>query len=176
MKINKLILALLVAILTSSPAYASIINVNDLLNDSNAVRAANGVAPLQIDNRLNNSASLKAQDMFANNYWANVSPNGTQPWYWFTQAGYPYHSAGENLARGFSTSQEVINGWMNSPTHRANLLSPNFYDVGFAVVNGTLQGRQTILVVAHYGQYPGETLTPVNTPVIVPGIPNVGKE
>jgi hypothetical protein len=89
--------------------------------------------------------------MFAENYWAHVSPSGLQPWHWFNQAGYPYTYAGENLAKDFDTSAGVMQGWMNSPGHKANVLNTNYTDVGFAVQNGTLVGGDTTLVVAHYG-------------------------
>ena len=133
-------------------AYASNITPGDLLTQTNQQRAANGVAPLHMDARLNSSAHAKADNMFAENYWAHVSPSGIQPWYWFTQAGYTYQYAGENLAKDFDTTSGVMDGWMNSPGHRANILNPNYTDVGFAVENGTLVGGQTTLVVAHYGQ------------------------
>jgi len=156
-------------------AYASNINAADLLAATNAARAANGIAALKVDSRLNQSATLKALDMFSKDYWAHTSPDGISPWYWFTQAGYSYRFAGENLAKDFDTSQGVVDGWMNSSSHRANLLSPNFVDVGFAVVNGTLQGGQTTLVVAHYGTpvgYSNATPTPVpTTPVPATPVP-----
>jgi hypothetical protein len=134
-------------------AYASgSITPVGLLTQTNQQRAANGLAALRLDARLNNSATMKAQNMFAEDYWAHVSPSGIQPWYWFTQAGYTYRYAGENLAKDFDTTSGVMAGWMASAGHRANILNANYTDVGFAVMNGTLVGGQTTLVVAHYGQ------------------------
>jgi hypothetical protein len=131
-----------------------------------------------LDARLNQSATLKAQNMFAENYWAHVSPSGIQPWYWFTQAGYSYSYAGENLAKDFDTTSGTIQGWMNSPGHRANILNPNYTDVGFAVENGTLVGGQTTLVVAHYGSVAGMSVgatvaapTPKPIPRVVAAVP-----
>ena len=132
-------------------AYATDINTSELFTLTNQERADNGLPALHLDNRLNTSATLKANDMFANNYWAHVSPSGVQPWYWFGQAGYSYSYAGENLAKDFDTSSGVMDGWMNSPGHRANILNPNYTDIGFAVENGTLVGGQTTLVVQHFG-------------------------
>ncbi|MDB5178498.1 MAG: hypothetical protein JWN01_441 [Patescibacteria group bacterium] len=140
-------------------AYASDITPVDLLNQTNAERAAAGLPALRLDSRLNQSASLKAGNMFAEDYWAHVSPSGIQPWYWFNQAGYPYKYAGENLAKDFDTSAGATQGWMNSPGHRANILNANYTDVGFAVQNGTLVGGQTTLVVAHYGSTGANTVT-----------------
>lgn len=133
-------------------AYATEMSHSGLLASTNNARAANGLAPLSLNSQLNNSAQAKAQDMANKNYWAHVSPDGTQPWYFFDQAGYAYIRAGENLAYGFMTSQGAVDGWMNSATHRANILG-DYYDVGFGIVNAPdyqSNGQQTI-VVAHYG-------------------------
>ncbi|HUD11142.1 MAG TPA: CAP domain-containing protein [Candidatus Saccharimonadia bacterium] len=131
--------------------YATDITSLELLAQTNQQRADNGLAPLKLNAELDDSASMKAADMFAEDYWAHVSPSGIQPWYWFTKAGYSYSYAGENLAKDFATTSGVMTGWMNSPGHRANILNPHYVDVGFAVENGTLVGGQTTLVVAHYG-------------------------
>jgi hypothetical protein len=148
-------------------AYATgSITPSELLTLTNQERATNGLPALHMDSRLNASAQAKAQNMFAENYWAHVSPSGIQPWYWFTQAGYNYQYAGENLAKDFDTSAGAMAGWINSPGHLANILNPNYVDVGFAVVNGTLVGGQTTLVVAHYGKTVASA-----APVAVPAKP-----
>lgn len=133
-------------------AYASEMSLGGLLSSTNAARAANGLGSLRNSSQLNNSAQMKAQDMANKDYWAHVAPDGTQPWYFFQAAGYGYSRAGENLAFGFMTSQSTVDGWMNSASHRANILG-DFVDVGFGVVNTPNyqgSGMQTI-VVAHYG-------------------------
>jgi hypothetical protein len=156
-------------------AYATDITPVDLFNQTNQQRIANGLPALHLDSRLNQSASLKAADMFQYDYWAHVNPtNGTQPWYWFQQAGYSYQYAGENLAKDFDTTAGVMQGWMNSPGHRANILNANYTDVGFAVQNGNLTHGDgtpgdgpTTLVVAHYGSTAGAAIaaaTPAATP------------
>ncbi len=144
-------------------AYASNITPSDVFNLTNQQRAAAGLPPLRMDARLNQSASLKAQNMLQEDYWAHVSPGGTQPWHWFATAGYSYRYAGENLAKDFDTSSGAVDGWMNSAGHRANLLGNNYTSVGFAVINGTLQGTETTLVVAHYGA-PYAAPAPTSTP------------
>ena len=96
--------------------------------------------------------------MLSENYWAHNSPEGTTPWVFIKNAGYTYIYAGENLARGFDSSQEVVSAWMASPEHRANLLSGNYKDVGFAVVSGKLTGEDTVLVVEELGSKEGEIL------------------
>lgn len=154
-------------------AYAQDITPVALLDLTNQERVAAGLAPLKLDARLNQSASLKAGNMFAENYWAHVSPSGKQPWYWFAQAGYTYTNAGENLAMDFDTSSGTVQGWMNSPGHRANILNPAYKDVGFAVQNGTLTGEQTTLVVAHYGAT--ATSAPANATVSARSLPATPK-
>lgn len=143
-------------------AYATSMSIADLFSNANASRAANGLAPLSLNAQLNSSAQMKANDMIQQNYWSHVSPTGVQPWYWFNQAGYSYSAAGENLAYGFNTGAEVNVAWMNSPSHKANILG-DFSEVGFGIANGpSYQGGANTVVVAHYGKPP--TPTPAATP------------
>jgi hypothetical protein len=152
----------------------------ELFQLTNQERVAYGVPPLQLNAALNKSAQLKAQNMFDGDYWNHESPACIQPWYWFTLSGYNYTYAGENLAKDFDTSAGVMQGWMNSPGHKANILDPNYTDVGFAVENGVLpigpavtppctpegaqDNGQTTLVVAHYGATANSTVA-ASTPV-----------
>jgi len=131
--------------------YASAISAGEVVNLTNQERVAAGLGALATSSALNVAAANKAADMFANDYWAHVSPSGVQPWYWIEQAGYSYAYAGENLAKDFNTSAGVVAGWMGSAGHRNNILSVNYQHIGVAAVNGTLQGSQTTLVVAMYG-------------------------
>lgn len=131
-------------------AYADI-STQELLNFTNQKRAENNLGLLSNDPQLAEAANKKADDMFAKNYWAHNAPDGTTPWVFIKQSGYSYVYAGENLARGFSSANDVVNAWMASPNHRANILSSNFKDVGFAVKSGTLNGEQTFLVVQEFG-------------------------
>ena len=106
---------------------------------------------LSLNPELSAAALQKANDMLAKNYWAHNAPDGRTPWEFIKESGYVYVYAGENLARGFTTSTDVTTAWMNSPSHKANLLSSNYTDVGFAVVTGTLDGEETVLVVQEFG-------------------------
>jgi hypothetical protein len=130
---------------------ATNMSVQDLLRETNLKRALNGVAPLKLNSELSQAADMKAKDMFAKNYWAHISPDGTTPWVFIKDSGYQYLYAGENLARGYNSSADVVNAWMNSPTHRENLLSPHYTDIGFAVQSGLLTGSDTVLVVQEFG-------------------------
>lgn len=154
-------------------AYATNVSQYGLLSATNKARAANGLAGLALNSKLNNSAQSKAQDMINNNYWAHVSPSGVTPWYWFKAAGYRYIKAGENLAYGFDNSQQINDAWMNSSGHRANILG-DYKDVGFGIANGSnYQGGQYTVVAAHYGKpyvayVPPKTTTPKATPKPAP--------
>lgn len=142
--------------------YATDIHVEQLLADTNAKRQEAGLAPLQLNAELSQAAAAKASDMFAKGYWAHQSPDGKSPWDFIVGAGYHYTVAGENLAKNFNDSIGVVNAWMNSPSHRENILKPSYHDIGFAVVNGVLAGEETTLVVQMFGTQPGA----------IAGIPN----
>jgi len=130
---------------------ASDIQTASLLADTNAEREKAGLGELEINAQLSDAAYLKAQNMFAEQYWAHVSPSGTQPWKWFGDVGYNYSFAGENLAKNYPTSDATVDAWMNSPTHRENVLKKEYQDVGFAVMDGQMNGEPITLVVALYG-------------------------
>jgi len=131
--------------------FASNISPDRIVELTNQKRAEQGLSPLVINGQLNEAAQRKGGDMFAFNYWSHVSPSGRDPWSFFQEAGYRYLYAGENLARDFMDSQAVIEAWMNSSSHKDNLLNRNYQEIGVAVVNGTLNGVETTLVVQLFG-------------------------
>lgn len=128
------------------------ISVSGLLADTNNERKQAGLASLTLNEQLNQAAFLKAKDMFAYNYWAHVSPTGVSPWKWLASVNYNYDVAGENLAKNYTNADATVAAWMASPTHRANILGDKYKDVGFAVVEDVLNGRETTIVVAFYGR------------------------
>lgn len=132
--------------------FATDISVNKLYQLTNQQRESNGLSDLSYNEKLANAAAQKAQDMFNQNYWAHYGPNGTTPWDLILKSDYQYEFAGENLAKNFLFSQGVMDAWMNSPTHKENILRKDYSEVGFAVVNGTLNGEQTTLVVQMLGK------------------------
>jgi len=158
--------------------YATDIHVEQLLASTNAKRAEAGLAPLALNDKLSVAAANKATDMFAKNYWAHNSPTGATPWEFISGAGYRYNVAGENLAKNFSTSTVVVDAWMASATHRANIVKPGYKEVGFAVVNGILNGEETTLVVQMFGASaaapvavapsPARPALPAGRPVVIP--------
>jgi len=107
---------------------------------------------------LANAARQKGLDMLDKNYWAHVSPDGTEPWDFFLREGYVYKYAGENLARDFTNPESAVAAWMASPSHRDNLLSSKYEEIGIAVVEGDLSGQDTTLIVQLFGTKSGDRL------------------
>jgi uncharacterized protein YkwD len=135
-------------------AYATEISSQKLLETTNKQRTQNGKSELQVNDKLTAAAQAKANDMAKRNYWSHVTPEGQQPWTFVQQSGYAYQKAGENLAYGFDTSADTVTGWMNSKTHRENLLDNSYSEVGFGYANVAdynKSGPETV-VVAMYGQ------------------------
>jgi hypothetical protein len=129
------------------------VTLQDLLLHTNQKRIEAGLAPLSLSQELSRAAQMKAEHMLDNNYWAHFAPDGTSPWIFIRESGYDYTYAGENLARGFTTSADAVAAWMASPDHRANMLSSQFSEVGFAVVEGALTGeKRTVLIVEMFGK------------------------
>ncbi len=118
---------------------------------TNKKRVQNNLPPLTYSPLLEQAAKAKAANMFGENYWAHFAPSGKTPWFFITAAGYKYLFAGENLARDFTNPGTVVDAWMDSPSHRENILDKNFREIGVAVADGKLTGREGILVVQMFG-------------------------
>lgn len=117
----------------------------------NKVRANNGLSALTENPELDASAASKAADMIANDYFEHTSPSGITPWYWFTKNNYEYTYAGENLAINYYDSDTVMNAWMASPSHKANLLGTNYKEIGVASITGEFKGSKVFIIVQHFG-------------------------
>jgi len=139
--------------------FAGDVESSALVTLTNAERTAAGLNSLRIDPRLVAAATAKANNMFSEQYWAHYGPNGETPWQFVTSSGYEYVYAGENLAKGFSSSEAVHSAWMASQTHRENIMNANYRDIGIAVVPGELQGTAVLLVVQMFGS---QTSVPVS--------------
>lgn len=135
--------------------FSSTITTSTVVEHTNLERQRLGLPPLRLDGVLSQAAAAKASDMFADQYWAHFSPSGETPWDFMKSAGYRYTVAGENLARDFMETDDMVRAWMNSPTHRENIVNDRYSDIGIAVVNGTLNGVETTLVVQMFGTTAG---------------------
>lgn len=159
-------------ILTSVPSvspsvlgYAANISADEVIRLTNEKRAANGLAPLSHNPTLSSAALAKGADMINKDYWAHVAPDGTQPWKFFTDFGYRYRYAGENLARDFSNAASAVDAWMASPTHKENLLSSKYKEIGIGVIEGDMAGVDTTIIVQFFGSSYADTIP--TTPVAV---------
>ena len=130
---------------------ARAVSSSELVSLANSSRAQEGLGSLRTNSKLESAAFAKVNDMIEKDYFAHTSPDGKTPWDFINDAGYNYVYAGENLAIGYADSAELHNAWMDSPSHRDNIMNPNFKDVGVAVVSGEYQGGQTTVVVQMFG-------------------------
>jgi hypothetical protein len=134
-----------------SSSFFADITKTSIIKLANNSRISLGLSLLKENQTLDEAALLKAQDMMDNDYFAHNSPKGVTPWHWFDKAGYDYRYAGENLAIGFIESEEVNQAWLDSPSHRDNILKPDYNEIGIAVLTGDFQGKQTTIVVQLFG-------------------------
>ncbi len=134
--------------------YATDMTASRIIELTNQERASRGLGTLQSNAYLTSAAYAKANNMLELQYWDHFGPNGESPWQFIKAAGYDYMYAGENLAKGFTTSEGVHQAWMASPTHRDNIISPHYEDIGIALVNGVLNGENIVLVVQMFGSSP----------------------
>ena len=140
-------------ILVKQSSLCADISAQRVLALTNEVRQQYSLPIVQEDSLLDKAAQEKAQDMLKNKYFDHFSPTGISPWYWIDTSGYDYYYAGENLAMNFLDSEEVIKGWLNSPSHKENLLNKDYKDIGIAVLSGDFnnEGINRILVVQMFG-------------------------
>lgn len=119
---------------------------------TNTNRNDNGLTTLKENSKLDEAANQKAQDMFAKQYFEHISPDGKGPQDLADAVGYSYLSIGENLALGnFASDKDLLDAWMASPGHRANILNKGFTDIGVAVVPGRFEGKDTWIAVQEFG-------------------------
>ena len=162
--------------------FSANISPEKIVELTNIERAKANAGALRESRLLSEAARQKAADMFAFNYWAHVSPSGRSPWAFFTDVGYKYQYAGENLARDFSDPSSVVKAWLNSPSHRENLINGKYQEIGVAVVDGTLQGVETTLVVQLFGTPYGavapkpEAPKTAEEPIVVSEVLSKGQE
>ena len=100
----------------------------------NEVRRENGLKALTANWELSRVARYKSQDMLNKGYFSHTSPTYGTPFQMIKAFGLSFRTAGENIARGYSTPQAVVNGWMNSSGHRANILNTSYTQIGVGYV------------------------------------------
>ena len=133
----------------------------DLTNQN---REEFGIGGLEKNDLLTLAAQLKAFDMAEKGYFSHTSPEGITPWYWFNLVRYNYSHAGENLAVNFTDSYDIDKAWMESPTHKKNIINAKFDEIGVGTAVGEYKGKEVIFVVQLFGtleEKPKQEIIPV---------------
>lgn len=128
------------------------IDMLQLWTRTNEERQKAGLAELVLNPELNKSAKLKCDDMVSRNYWSHNTPDGVEPWNFFREVGITYTNAGENLAYGYEDANSAVAGWMDSQTHKDNILTSVYTDVGFAACKSDnfIDVGPQIIIVQHF--------------------------
>lgn len=128
------------------------LSMENIIDATNVERVKAGLQPLKTNAKLAASAKLKADDMVKNQYFEHTSPSGKTVADLGDQVGYDYVVMGENLALGdFTGASDLLQAWMNSPGHRANILNTSYQDIGVYAEQGTYKGRTVWFAVQHFG-------------------------
>ncbi len=153
--------------LPSASLYSSSITASNVLLLTNQTRSNLGLGVLTQSSKLMAAAQAKAMDMLNKQYFAHNSPDGLTPWYFIKGQGYAYERAGENLAVHYTTAEGVYEGWLASPTHRANIVKEEFTEIGIGIVNGEFEGSPSTIVVQMFGK-PKIVVVPSPEPIQEP--------
>ncbi len=139
----------LTAWLSTSAAYAQTQKIIVLTNN---LRSQVHLVALKENTKLDDAAYEKVNDMLVKQYFAHVSPSGLTLAYWIKRVGYNYSTAGENLAIGYATAEEVVAAWRKSPEHYSNIIDPNFKDIGVAMSDGRFDKVNTVMVAQYFAR------------------------
>lgn len=133
--------------------HTSTITKTGIINWTNIQRKAHGLSELKENQVLDQEAQAKVRDMFKQQYFAHINPQGEGPKELAQSFGYAYMGIAENLMQGnFVDNQSLVNSWMASSGHRANILNPKYQEIGVAVAQGFYHGRITWLAVQEFGR------------------------
>lgn len=147
---------------------------SELLELTNNVRRSNGLHVLKENSQLTQAAYAKANDMLAQGYFSHTSPDGKAFYRWVDSTGYEYSAVAENLAVNLNmvSAEQMVASWLNSPGHRANLLSGQYTEVGMGVSHGLYQGQEAVFAVHVFAHPKNKKVAaipktePVKTPTI----------
>jgi uncharacterized protein YkwD len=144
----------LVTVSKGTPKKANTLTDAGIITNTNIQRAQNGNLPALTENAtLDDIAALRMDDMFSQQYFAHVGPQGESALTVASSVGYSYLAIGENLALGLYNGDDgVLQAWMNSSGHRANILDPHYTQIGVAVREGVFQGQSTWIAIQVFGR------------------------
>jgi uncharacterized protein YkwD len=136
----------------TASAQSNSINPEKLILLTNQEREKQGLPALIPNKLLQVAAQRKAADIIKNDYFAHTSPKDKLFYEWIQEVNYNYRSAGENLAISFVKNTDIMRAWMNSRTHRENILDTRYREIGMAALTGDFNGEETTIVVQMFGQ------------------------
>lgn len=146
------VLTMVISMSYPSKSSAAEFSSDEVVTLVNEYRRQQGLPILNVNEELVLAAMEKAKDMLEKGYWSHYGPNGETPWQFILSNGYEYSIAGENLAKGFRDADRMMNAWLDSPTHRENIVKREYEDIGVAVIDGNLGGKEVTLVVQIFGK------------------------
>lgn len=149
------------------PAYSSAITSANIITLTNQARNSFYLPALALNQQLQTAAQKKAEDMLSRGYFSHNTPSGQTPWDFINSAGYVYLAAGENLAVNFTQAENLEDAWMNSPSHKANILSRSFQDIGIGIAQGQYRGHLATFVVQMFGTQIEQKVSWLEQPSIV---------
>lgn len=127
---------------------------------TNNLRAGLSLNTLAENQKLNQAAYQKVQDMFLQQYFAHYSPTGIGLKHWASQGGYTnYYVLGENLAMGYDNAEDAMTAWRNSPTHYKNLVDSHYRDIGVSISGGQYKGKDAVFIAQYFGALQGTNQT-----------------
>jgi len=159
----------LTAWLSTDAAYAQ---TQKIIALTNGLRAQVSLSALQENSKLDEAALEKVRNMLTDQYFAHVSPAGVDLTNWLGNVHYNYSTAGENLALGYATAEEVVTAWQKSPTHYDNIIDPNFQDIGVAMSDGRFDAADTVMVAQYFAR-PELSFTPAPAPATIVAVKKV---
>lgn len=149
------------ALLSEGPnVFLAAVVRSDIVSYTDEARTKEGGQSLIESELLTEAAQAKAEDMATRGYFSHVGPDGEEPWVWIERAGYNYQYAGENLAVRFEDSKDIVDAWMDSPGHRANIVKPQYREIGIGIAEGEYKGGSATFVVQYFAA-PASAATPV---------------
>jgi len=132
--------------------FASVLNAENIVSLTNESRRALGLKELKINPKLESAAQKKAEDMLKNQYFSHISQSKKAAWNFMDDAGYFYLFAGENLAMNFTSPEEVMEGWIASISHKENILSDLYTEIGVGITAGKFLGAHSTIIVQMFGK------------------------
>jgi uncharacterized protein YkwD len=148
-----------------------------IVAEMNRERSAQGLRPLQLNEKLCLAAADRVKDMFAKRYFDHVAPDGLDPFSWVEQRGYDYRSIGENIAIGYRSAAAIVDGWMTSPGHRENILEKKYEEVGIAIAAGSpTPDQRGPVVVSFYARVKPPSTVNASVLTLLPSMTKTSKK